>query len=824
MGDTEMTGLVLLAAVSQLMVSAMPLPDELAEAQHWAAAKFSGVAETDVFSAGLNVLENNDPVQMNARGGRPLKIAETSYSRGLYCHANSRIVVYLPGQANRFEALAGVDSNEQTSGGRGSVVFCVEGGGHSLWKSSLIREGMPVVPVSVPLKGMQEFVLVVEDGGDGIGCDQADWAEAKVVLEDGREIWLGDMQQIGPRRAPYTAEPFFSFVYGERSSADFLNSWKLVRTSTPLENSRREHQIVYDDAETGLQVKCVGIAYSDFPVVEWTLYFKNNGNVETPILSDILAIDTRVERSSTEEYVLHRHKGDNCTADSYEPIEETLAAGNARRIANTGGRPTQTEFPYFNIAAGGEGLIYVLSWPGQWRVEFQRDNANGLVLRGGQEETHFTLMPGEEVRSPMVVLQFWKQDRMHAHNVWRAWMLAHSMPRPGGALPPLPELAACSSHQFGEMINANTDNQILFIDKSLERGIKLDYWWMDAGWYYNKSGWPHTGTWEVDQQRFPGGLRPISDHAHGKDVRTIVWFEPERVSADTWLTDKHPEWIHGGNKGGLLDLGNQEAWNWLVNHVDKLITSEGIDLYRQDFNMDPLSFWRDADAEDRRGITEIRHVEGYLAYWDELIRRHPGMLIDSCASGGRRNDLETLRRAVPLLRSDYIMQPTGNQCHGYVLPLWFPFFGTGTSKTDAYAVRSTLCPHFTACWDQRDETIDWTSIKSLVDQWKGVAPNYYGDYYPLTPYSLDNKDWLAWQFHRPEANSGMVQVFRRPESIYSAAQLPLFGLEPGRTYRVNNVDEPDASGEYSGEFLMRGGLPVTVAERPGAQIYQYEGK
>jgi alpha-galactosidase len=50
----------------------------------------------------------------------------------------------------------------------------------------------------------------------------------------------------------------------------------------------------------------------------------------------------------------------------------------------------------------------------------------------------------------------------------------------------------------------------------------------------------------------------------------------------------------------------------------------------------------------------------FLEHLDELRRRHPNMLIDSCASGGRRNDLETLRRAVPLLRSDYIMEPVGN--------------------------------------------------------------------------------------------------------------------------------------------------------------------
>ena len=60
--------------------------------------------------------------------------------------------------------------------------------------------------------------------------------------------------------------------------------------------------------------------------------------------------------------------------------------------------------------------------------------------------------------------------------------------------------------------------------------------------------------------------------------------------------------------------------------------------------IESLPFWRANDAPDRQGITEIRHVEGYLAFWDALRARHPGMLIDSCASGGRRDALETIRR------------------------------------------------------------------------------------------------------------------------------------------------------------------------------------
>ena len=147
-----------------------------------------------------------------------------------------------------------------------------------------------------------------------------------------------------------------------------------------------------------------------------------------------------------------------------------------------------------------------------------------------------------------------------------------------------------------------------------------------------------------------------------------------------------------------------------------MLTREGIDLYRQDFNIDPLAYWRANDTPDRQGLTEMRHVEGYLAYWDELRRRHPGLLIDTCASGGRRNDLETLRRALPLLRSDYQAfdgNPAfalGNQGHTYGLSSWIPYYGQGVYFTDrdyVYSVRSYLSPAFGICADVRKPGVDW---------------------------------------------------------------------------------------------------------------------
>jgi alpha-galactosidase len=817
-----MSGIVIMAIMAHAAFSAAPTPAELQEAQQWAAAEFVGTPLADVHPSGLEVLKNHDPVQLNSRGGDPLNIHGVEYKSGLYCHAESEVVVRLPKPAMTFSAVVGVDSNSQTNGGRGSVVFSVVAKDKELWKSETLHEGAPAVPVSVDLGGVFEFVLKIGDAGDGISCDQGDWANAKVALEGGQTIALGELALIDHSRAPYSTAPFISFNYDGKPSSEFLSKWDLKRDSRKLNKDETEYTLTYVDPETKLEVRCVGVAYADFPTVEWTVYFKNGGSSDSPIISDIQAIDTNFDRPSSTEFVLHGNKGDDCTADSFEPYQNPLPQRTDKRIANTGGRPTQISFPYFNIAAGNEGMIFVVSWAGQWSAQFNRDDATNLRLRAGQEITHFKLNPGEEVRGPMIVLQFWKGDVLHAQNVWRAWMIEHNIPRPGGKLPPVPELAACSSHQFGEMINANNDNQISFVDKYLERGLKLDYWWMDAGWYPNKTGWPNTGTWEVDENRFPGGLKVITDHAHEKGVNSIVWFEPERVTAGTWLTENHPEWILGGKDGGLLNLGNPEALAWLTDHINNFIDAQGIDLYRQDFNIDPLSFWRKNDAEDRQGITEIRHIEGYFAYWDGLKAKHPNMLIDSCASGGRRNDLETLRRAVPLLRSDYIMEPTGNQCHTYTLASWFPFYGTGSSATSSYMIRSTLCPHFTACWDQRKDDIDWADIKRIVDQWKAFAPYYFGDFYPLTAYSLANDQWIGWQFDRPDLGEGILQFFRRPDSIYESARPTAKALDPNAHYNVVNLDAPDAAIEMTGKEIMEKGVSVQITERPGSAFITYK--
>ena len=807
-----------MAALPQGANAVPPTADELADARHWVAAKFGGGLDADGVEAGITVIANHDAVQKNGRSDKPLHLGEHAYTHGLFCHAPSHLVVHLPGPGATFSALVGVDTNEQTSGGRGSVDFSVEVGGQEKFRSGVMREGMAGKPVNVPLGGATTFALLVDPTPDGIACDQSDWADAKITLQDGRELWLADLPLTDTsENALFAPKLPFSFTYGGKPSTELLDGWGVKRETRELDANRVEHTLRWMDAKTGLETRCVAVAYRDFPVVEWTLYFKNNGQVDTPILENIQALNSQFPTGNRQFSLLHYADGGYNGPNAYQPHEVALDRENSDQRFNPNGRGSDRFMPYFNLECGDGGAIIAVGWPGQWAAQFTGD---GNVV-AGQEQTHFLLHPGEEVRSPLMAVLLWKgSDWIRAQNLWRRWMIAHSTPTNNGQ-PLAPELAGCTSSYFGEMIHANEENQKMFLDRYVAERLGIDYWWMDAGWYLNNGHWDNVGTWEVDPARFPHGLRAITDHAREKGVKSIVWFEPERVTPGTWLWDKHPEWLLGGDGNNrLLNLTNPQARQWLTDHVDHLLTEQGINLYRQDFNINPLGIWRGSDTPDRQGITEIHYIEGYLAYWDELRRRHPGMLIDSCASGGRRNDLETMRRAVPLLRSDDIGRPVNEQGHSYGVAFWLPYQGTGAA-TDAYHFRSSMTWHLTIGPDARSNNENWTEARRVIGQWRQVASYYHGDYYPLTPYSLSENIWMAWQFNQPDGAAGMIQAFRRAQCEDDTLRVRLRGLNPDARYSLTDLDTPTKR-EMTGRELMDTGMIVTLPGKAQAALLRYQ--
>jgi hypothetical protein len=438
-----------------------PRPDEMSAAAQWVNARFGEPStEKSNPAIGLYVAANNDSVQKLGRHGKPLNLAGIPKTRGLYTHAFSRIVVYAGEPIERLTGLLAVDSNNQTSGGRGSVVFVVKKiettnlpgkdmllgklKETEIFRSEKITEGKKPVSLDVSADGATVLVLEVEDAGDGIACDQADWADVQITLKNTKKtVFLDELPFLISEHKTTEAAIPFSFKYGGVPSRELLPKWKLEKTHQKIDDHRIQHSLVWTDPETKLVMKCEAVEYLNFPTVEWMMNFKNTGTKNTPILSEIHSIDMAMEPEAPSEeinhpwqeknqgqhrelserggnYILHYSTGSPYSPNDFQPHETKIVSGDSKTIATNGGRPTNNAMPYFNVQRErGDGVIAVIGWAGQWSANFTNDPEHGMRIAGGQELTHFTLYPDEEVRAPRTVLQFWSGNYIRSQNIWR---------------------------------------------------------------------------------------------------------------------------------------------------------------------------------------------------------------------------------------------------------------------------------------------------------------------------------------------------------------------------------------------------------------------
>ena len=586
--------------------------------------------------------------------------------------------------------------------------------------------------------------------------------------------------------------------------------------------------------------------YDDFPAIEWVMRVTNRLKTDSPILENILPLDVSIPvPPGRPPTVVHYAKGALASLDDFAPVNRTLEPGSTLHLQPGGGRSSSEVMPFFNIDLGGEGIIVAVGWTGEWAVDFCRDRRGELQIKSGMAGTHLKLHPGETIRTPRILVLFWHGESVRGNNLLRRFLLAHHRPRAAGKPLTMPVVL----EGWGGTPYAGHQNAI---DRVVRHDLPIQVYWIDAEWFGRGTPWwKYNGDWQVRPDLYPQGFRPLADALHRSGRQFLLWFEPERVCRDTpwaklrerpgWLLELHggkaeykqhncdwgiphddPRWVRWeshrtqiGENDMLFNLGNPAARRFLIDWLSARIDEFGLDWYRQDFNIAPLEFWRGADPPDRRGMTEIRYVEGLYAMWDELLARHPGLRIDNCASGGRRIDLETLSRSVVVTRSDWDADALHNQCHTYGLLSWAPLTGSvwGAMLDDGaeYNVRSAMTAGLPVQFPARDDAAWAGKAKALIEQYLTVQKFFYGDYYPLTPYSQAGDAWMAYQLDLPESGEGLVVVLRRSESRQTRAALRLRAIESGVNYAVADLDTGRVQTRGS-ERLLREGLERRAVE------------
>ncbi len=580
----------------------------------------------------------------------------------------------------------------------------------------------------------------------------------------------------------------------------------------------------------GVTVSAEALCYRDFPVIEWMARFSDEGNENTPIVSDI-RINARIEGTDP---VLYHSNGDDLTEDGYETFRTSIT--EKVTVCSENGMPNYKAFPYMRLCFDEWFVNVALGWSGDWYASYAPEDG-GVSVSVGQKRCNFTIYPGETMRTPRVTFMAAGESEDNARNLWRKWYFAHILPKENVVNVP-PKMCM---HVIGidgvEFTGATTEVQLEGLHNYINAGLKPDIWWMDAGWYKCDHDWyANVGNWECDRERFKNGLGEIGKACEDNGVRFLVWFEPERVRENTRVFKEHPEWLLGckNSENHLFDLGNPDARKWMSDYINEKIDEYHIHVYRQDFNFEPLPFWTENETEDRAGAMENLHVQGYLAYWDSLIDRHPGLWIDSCAGGGRRNDLDTMRRAVTLHYTDigYGNHLIKQKQHRLMFE-WIPYFrahnknwdnpdgtyGQTNHPGDEFSFHNALTPALTNTLFYKDSEEKFVISRKMVPIWRRAAEiELRGDYYPLTECGKDAHDWYAMQFDDPEKGDGFVQVIRNTLVKEDMYVLRMKAIKRDARYRFENME----SGEvmcFTGEKLTEG-ITLELEPRSG-QVWFY---
>ena len=308
---------------------------------------------------------------------------------------------------------------------------------------------------------------------------------------------------------------------------------------------------------------------------------------------------------------------------------------------------------------GGEVWATHVAWSGNHEhlVERLPEGAgpHACVLGGGEllEPGEIRLGPGETYAAPTVYFVHATRglDEMsqRLHGRWRASR------RDRASRPPRPLVlnvweAVYFDHDLARLTQlADTAARI-----GVERFV------LDDGWFGGRrDDLRGLGDWWVSPQVWPDGLTPLVEHVRGLGMEFGLWFEPEMVSVDSDLVRQHPDWVLGPRAGHprewrhqqVLDLAHPKAAAHLEAQISALVQEYAIDFIKWDHNRDLVEAVRsDAFGTDRPAVHA--QTTAFYALLDRLRERHPGLEIESCASGGARIDLGVLARTDRVWTSD----------------------------------------------------------------------------------------------------------------------------------------------------------------------------
>lgn len=339
-----------------------------------------------------------------------------------------------------------------------------------------------------------------------------------------------------------------------------------------------------------------------------------------------------------------------------EPSWKNYSA-NSLRFGSVGSFPNRGYSPF----CGVEDMAHGVTWAAattqaySWQMELYRKDM-GLSFSGGLADWELghwrkTLCPGERFEAPKAVITAVQGGVDEA-----AQALAENLQK-YVVIPPSERELPVLFNEFCSTWGRPTEESVMS-HLSVLKGKGIGTYIIDAGWY-DDAGFENTarlGRWEPSAKVFPHRLTPVVEAIHQAGMGAGIWFEPEVVGRDEpdcfnkteWLLTRDGLPITAGDRR-FWDLRKPEVQEYLADKVIRFLRDNGFDYCKFDYN-ETIGVGCDGGESPGEGLRQ--QMEAVLAFYDRVRRELPGLVIETCASGGHRHCHSVLERSYMASFSD----------------------------------------------------------------------------------------------------------------------------------------------------------------------------
>lgn len=558
--------------------------------------------------------------------------------------------------------------------------------------------------------------------------------------------------------------------------------------------------------------------------------------------SDAEVVLTRIEPlrlhwEPNGETVYIRTCGGGLNQRFYPPetfrIETARADGHASVWMENGydGRSSNWKLPLMTVCCDDVAVTAGLEWSGLWWMRGKGKGDGEAELSCHIPVNRLRLEPGEVLELPTAHYVFSRGGLDGASNAIRRYI--RDRVTPGGTEPLKPSVSY--NHWFGLGPDIDEDTLKARFDKAAELGISVAV--LDAGWYGGcEDGNFQTGVgnWErVDSRKFPDGLEPLAARAADKGLDFGIWFEVERAHRTSDWAREHPEWYMDiGGDYLHLNLAIPEAVDACIRLVGDTVDRLKVKWLKLDYNIGPRPFW---EAEDPTGKIQFAYMRGLYRFFDALREGRPDLVIENCASGGRRIDLGTIAHTHIQCLTDQTESP--EVCRytvlgaNYFLPACVTPIGISFGTPERHPAhperrldRHELFSRLPGCMIVYGDIASLSEaesrlMKESIALHRDLTEVLNGDFTPLTPRPSVDTDSEVVQFTALNRASALLLAYPGHETGPHETTVVPTGLDPEADYRVMPIPHAkEQAAVRSGKDLLRDGIPIELKAKMCAGV------